>query len=110
MIEANVLVHLLESIGREFIVQARRWSPTGLLGVFDGLLLPQSWALDIVRRPPPSVQRELPLQVFINSLYKMLEYLRMYELGNSSECFCYIAGLCIDPLRFSQLSTALMAP
>ncbi|KAF8594570.1 P-loop containing nucleoside triphosphate hydrolase protein [Ceratobasidium sp. AG-I] len=84
-IEANVLVHLLESVGREMILQARKWAAgnLGSLGIFDGLLLPQSWALDIVKHPPPLVQQPWQMHVFVNSLYKVLEYLRTYDLGNS---------------------------
>jgi hypothetical protein len=78
MIEANVLIHLLESIGREMIVQARRW-PSGVSGVFDGLLLPQSWVLDIVKHPPQAVQHGWSLQPFFDTLYRTLEYLRTYE-------------------------------
>jgi hypothetical protein len=71
------LVHLLESIGREMIVQAR-W-PLDISGVFNGLLLPQSWALDIVNHPPQVRQRGWYFQPFLETLYKALEYLRTYE-------------------------------
>ncbi|KAG9101942.1 hypothetical protein FS749_001473 [Ceratobasidium sp. UAMH 11750] len=78
MIEANVLVHLFESIARDVIVQARRWQ-SDIAGVFNGLLLPQSWALDIVKHPPQAYQQGWSLEVFLESLYKTLEYLRTYE-------------------------------
>ncbi|KAG9081885.1 hypothetical protein FRC06_005350 [Ceratobasidium sp. 370] len=77
-IEANVLVHLFESIARDMIVQARRWQ-SGVPGVFNGLLLPQSWALDIVKHPPQAHQQGWSLDIFLESLYKALEYMRTYE-------------------------------
>ncbi|KAG8744274.1 hypothetical protein FRC10_010437 [Ceratobasidium sp. 414] len=84
MIEANVLVHLLESIGRELIVQTRRWT-LGILGVFNGLVLPQSWALDIVQHPPQAKQQGWSFELFLDSLYKTLEYLRTYEPGTEGK-------------------------
>ncbi|QRV93432.1 UvrD-like helicase carboxy-terminal domain protein [Ceratobasidium sp. AG-Ba] len=79
-IEANVLVHLLEAVGREMIVQVRRWN-SGVPGIFDGLFLPQSWALDIVKHPLRSPQTDCELKVFFDVLYKSLEYMRTYEPG-----------------------------
>ncbi|CUA74878.1 TPR and ankyrin repeat-containing protein 1 [Rhizoctonia solani] len=48
-IEANVLVNILEFVGREIIVQWRlyRRNNNGVL-VFDQLLMPRSWAFDMV--------------------------------------------------------------
>lgn len=77
-IEANVLIHILEFIGREVIVQFRRWS-RGPEGVFDGLLVPQSWALDLVKRAPLLPQRGFVMHDYMNTLYKTLEQLRAYE-------------------------------
>ncbi|KAG9122802.1 hypothetical protein FRC07_000653, partial [Ceratobasidium sp. 392] len=84
MIEVNVLVYLLESIGRELIVQTRRWT-CGISRVFDGLVLPQSWALDIVQHPPQAQQQGWSYEMFFETLYKTLEYLRTYEPGTDGK-------------------------
>ncbi|KAG8710822.1 hypothetical protein FRC09_020922 [Ceratobasidium sp. 395] len=80
MIEANVLIHLFESIGREMVVQGRRWK-SGIPGIYNGLLFPQSWALDIVQHPPQAYQQGWTIEVFLESLYKTLEYMRVYQPG-----------------------------
>ncbi|QRW07577.1 P-loop nucleoside triphosphate hydrolase [Ceratobasidium sp. AG-Ba] len=79
VVEISALVHLLESIGREIIIQARRQFVNNITAIFDGLLLPQSWALDIVKHPPRTVQQDWLVQPFFEGLYKTLEYLRIYE-------------------------------
>lgn len=81
-IEANVLVHFLEFIGREIIVQCRWWS-LGPEGVFDGLLVPRSWALDLAKRALPPPQMGFAIDAYMDSLYKMLELLRAHQ-GNTS--------------------------
>ncbi|KAG8719695.1 hypothetical protein FRC08_002227 [Ceratobasidium sp. 394] len=84
MIEINVLVHLLESIGRELIVQTRIWTLT-MSGVFNGVILPQSWALDIVQHAPQVRQQGWSCDLFMDCLYKTLEYLRAYEPGTEGK-------------------------
>jgi hypothetical protein len=81
-IEANVLVNLLEFVGREVIVHCRRWS--GRPGsIFDGLLAPKSWALDLVKRPPLIAQKQFSLHDYMNTLYHTLELLRAHDLNVS---------------------------
>ncbi|KAG9124527.1 hypothetical protein FRC07_011288 [Ceratobasidium sp. 392] len=80
VVDENVLVHLFESIGRRIIVQARM-RKYDIPGIFNGLLLPRSWALDIFHEPAQPCQRE-PLDMFLDSLYKTLEYMRIYESMN----------------------------
>ena len=88
-IEINVLVQLLESIGREIIMQARTWSFGGpaiihqsekLISAsaraLDGMFLPRSWALDIVQRPLAKVQVGWGTQSFIDILLQLLAALR----------------------------------
>ncbi|KAB5592704.1 TPR and ankyrin repeat-containing protein 1 [Ceratobasidium theobromae] len=87
-IEANVLVHLLEFIGREVIVHFRRWAK-GIEGVFDGLLLPQSWALDLVRRPPLMPQRGFVMHDYMNTLYGTLKHLRAHDPNSSQATALY---------------------
>ncbi|KAG8687201.1 hypothetical protein FRC11_007608 [Ceratobasidium sp. 423] len=81
-IEANVLVNMLEFIGREIIVHWR-WYLKGSDGVFDELLLPRSWAFDLVKRPPLPLQQGIPLRNYMTVLYKTLELLRGHEVGPS---------------------------
>ncbi|KAH7337929.1 hypothetical protein B0J17DRAFT_405385 [Rhizoctonia solani] len=91
-IEVNVLVHLLEFMGREIIVQHRTCN-RGKYGVFDGLVVPQSWALDIAKRPPLIVQTGfgLPeLMEYLSTLYKTLENLREY--GLKASCLYSFSG------------------
>ncbi|KAG9124529.1 hypothetical protein FRC07_011290, partial [Ceratobasidium sp. 392] len=73
-IEVNVLVNLFETITRGVIVQSR-WQTYGRRGVFNGLLLPQSWALDIVTHLPKVNQQGWALQDLLEALYKALEYM-----------------------------------
>ncbi|KAG8767767.1 hypothetical protein FRC12_006057 [Ceratobasidium sp. 428] len=80
MIEANVLVNLFESIAREVIFQERR-SRLGRSAVFDGLLLPQSWALDIVRHSPQVDQQGWSPSHFLNALCQALKDMHSYEPG-----------------------------
>ncbi|KAF8594569.1 hypothetical protein BDV93DRAFT_549191 [Ceratobasidium sp. AG-I] len=88
-IEINVLVQLLESIGREVIMQARTWyfggpairnQPEKLISArsraLDGVLLPRSWALDIVQRPLAMVQVGWETQAYIDVLLQLLVALR----------------------------------
>ncbi|KAG8767769.1 hypothetical protein FRC12_006059 [Ceratobasidium sp. 428] len=82
-IEANVLIHLFESIGRDAIIQARSWK-SGIIGIFNGLLLPQSWALDMVDHPPPAPQSGWSIGPFFESLYKTLEYMQTYNPNTST--------------------------
>lgn len=97
-IEINVFVHLLESIGREVIMQARAWSIGGnavthqpeawtlaKAKALDGLFLPRSWALDIVQRPPQKVQLEWSTQSFYDVLYQLLVSLRFDHPEQSRE-------------------------
>ncbi|CAE7158208.1 unnamed protein product [Rhizoctonia solani] len=84
-IEANVLVNLLEFIGREIIVH-HRTRYRGKYGVFDGLVVPQSWGLDMAKRPPLIAQAgvELPeLVEYLSTLYKTLENLRNFDSQSS---------------------------
>ncbi|CAE6459263.1 unnamed protein product, partial [Rhizoctonia solani] len=81
-IEANVLVNLLEFIGREIIVHWRLYQRGGD-GVFHEILLPRSWAYDLVKRTPLPMQRGISLRDYFAILYKMLELLRSYETGSS---------------------------
>ncbi|KAG8760240.1 hypothetical protein FRC11_000711 [Ceratobasidium sp. 423] len=77
-IEANLLVYLLEFIGREMIVQYRRWFK-GKDGIFDGLLFPRSWALDLLKRAPLTTQKGIGLMEYLGTLYKTLEMIRGYS-------------------------------
>ncbi|KAG8731126.1 hypothetical protein FRC11_005047, partial [Ceratobasidium sp. 423] len=81
-IEANVLVNILEFIGREIIVQWRL-DRRGDDGVFDQLLVPRSWAFEMVKRPPLPPQQGIPRQDFMDTLYQTLELLYQYEAGSS---------------------------
>ncbi|GAB1522834.1 hypothetical protein RhiTH_005958 [Rhizoctonia solani] len=78
-IEANLLVNILEFIGREIIVHWRFFQK-GHDGVFDQLLLPRSWAFDLVRRPPLPLQQGIALHDYLNTLYKTLELLHSHEV------------------------------
>ncbi|KAG8710824.1 hypothetical protein FRC09_020924 [Ceratobasidium sp. 395] len=84
MIEAGVLINLFESIGKVIIIQSR-WKRYGGHGLLGELLLPQSWVLDIVNHGPQAVQGGWNLDVFFESLYKTMEYMRTYELDTPSE-------------------------
>lgn len=81
-IEANVLVHLLEFVGREVIVHGRRIS-RGSDGIYDGLLIPWSWARDLVNRTPLFPQKSFALRSYLDTLYTTLEVLQSYESGAS---------------------------
>ncbi|QRW07579.1 P-loop nucleoside triphosphate hydrolase [Ceratobasidium sp. AG-Ba] len=81
-IEANILVNVLESIGRELIVQLRMRSMGA--SVFNGLLFPQSWALDLVSRHPRPRQDTSQMWSFFNILYRSLDYIRIYEYGTGN--------------------------
>ncbi|KAG8770099.1 hypothetical protein FRC12_004522 [Ceratobasidium sp. 428] len=98
MIESNVLVHLFESIGRDVVLHARRWKH-GIPGIFNGLLLPQSWALDIVNHPPQAVQRGWSIDVFFQSLYKTLEYMQTYDSNTSIAINLELALVAKDQIR-----------
>ncbi|KAJ1305473.1 hypothetical protein OPQ81_000480 [Rhizoctonia solani] len=76
-VEANSFVHLLEFVGREIIVQYRRWFK-GNDGIFDHLLVPRSWALDLVKRAPLINQKGIQLMEYLGILYRTLEILRQY--------------------------------
>ncbi|KAF8686413.1 UvrD-like helicase C-terminal domain [Rhizoctonia solani] len=67
-IEANVLINILEFVGREIIVQGRiqQKGNQGEL-VFDQLLVPQSWAFDMAKRRPLPLQKGILLGAFLNS-------------------------------------------
>ncbi|KDN38026.1 hypothetical protein RSAG8_09799, partial [Rhizoctonia solani AG-8 WAC10335] len=83
-IEANVLVNIVELIGRETIVQWRiyqRGKNSEL--VFDQLLVPWSWAFDMVKRPPLPQQNGIVLRDFMVALSKALELLHDYEPSSS---------------------------
>ncbi|CAE6446845.1 unnamed protein product [Rhizoctonia solani] len=81
-IEANALVNMFEFIGREMIVQWRMYQ-RGCEGVFDQLMVPRSWAIDLLSRPPLPRQQGISSQGFFAALYKALEILRCYEPGSS---------------------------
>ncbi|CAE6476647.1 unnamed protein product, partial [Rhizoctonia solani] len=81
-IEANLLVHLLEFVGREVIVQNRLWS-RGTYGVFDDLLVPQSWALELVKRAPLHIQNGTGMMEFLGILYKTMQNLREHNVKPS---------------------------
>ncbi|QRV93433.1 UvrD-like helicase carboxy-terminal domain protein [Ceratobasidium sp. AG-Ba] len=95
-IEANVLVHLLESIGRNIIIHARRWR-SGLLEVFNGLLLPRSWVLDTVTHLPENFQYGWSLDAFFETLYKIIERLRLHGSAPAddplSSLYCFHGSL-----------------
>ncbi|CAE6484842.1 unnamed protein product, partial [Rhizoctonia solani] len=82
VIEANSLVYLLEFIGREMMVQYRRWFK-GKDAIFDGLLVPRSWALDLLKRAPLISQKGIGLMDYLGILYKTLEILREYSYEHS---------------------------
>ncbi|KAL5633836.1 hypothetical protein ACGC1H_005876 [Rhizoctonia solani] len=77
-IEANTLIYLLEFLGREIIVQCRRWFK-GKDGIFDGLLVPRSWALDLLKRAPLILQKGIVMLEYLGTLYRTLEILRGYN-------------------------------
>ncbi|KDN37508.1 hypothetical protein RSAG8_10107, partial [Rhizoctonia solani AG-8 WAC10335] len=90
-IEANLLVHLLEFIGREIIVH-QRTRLRGISGVFDDLVVPQSWALDLVKRAPMVTQRGVELKElmdYLGTLYRALEILREYHPLRPSSFFSF---------------------
>ncbi|KAH7337927.1 hypothetical protein B0J17DRAFT_706405 [Rhizoctonia solani] len=111
-IEVNVLVHLLEFLGREIIVQHRTCN-RGKYGVFDGLVVPQSWALDIAKRPPLIVQTGFgfpELMEYLSTLYKTLENLREY--GLKASCLYSFSGkavLNLHPLPENYAGRALIS-
>lgn len=84
-IEANLLIHILEFTGREVIVHCRR--SKGAEGIFNGLLVPQSWALDVLSRAPLLPQKGFVLLDFIDTLYRTLERLRVHPSA-SRMSFC----------------------
>ncbi|CAE6385928.1 unnamed protein product [Rhizoctonia solani] len=79
-IEANVLVNFLEFVGREIIVFCRL-SQKG--GVFHNILLPRSWASDLVKRTPLPLQQGISLREYMATLYRTLELLRVHEPKSS---------------------------
>ncbi|CAE6480843.1 unnamed protein product [Rhizoctonia solani] len=81
-IEANVLVNILEFIGREIIIQLR-WHLRGADGIFDRLLVPRSWAFDLIKRPPLPLQKGIPMGHYMLTLYKTLEILRGHDPNSS---------------------------
>ncbi|QRV93436.1 TPR and ankyrin repeat-containing protein 1 [Ceratobasidium sp. AG-Ba] len=83
VIEANVLTNLIESIGRELIVQSRISNPD--VTVFNDLVFPQSWVLDIVSRIPRPRQDIPQMQLFLDVLYKALENISVHEPGSGNK-------------------------
>ncbi|KAH7337987.1 hypothetical protein B0J17DRAFT_706450 [Rhizoctonia solani] len=81
-IEANVLVNLVEFIGREIIANWKLYQK-GVDGVFHELILPRSWAFDLVKCAPLPMQQGIPLRDYMTILYKILELLRGYAPGSS---------------------------
>ncbi|KAL5633867.1 hypothetical protein ACGC1H_005902 [Rhizoctonia solani] len=81
-IEANVLVNLLEFVGREIIVQWRMYQ-SGDDDVFDKLMVPRSWAYDLVKHAPLPIQQGISLGDYLAILYKVLELLRSHDTGSS---------------------------
>ncbi|CAE6419472.1 unnamed protein product, partial [Rhizoctonia solani] len=93
-IELNVLVHLLESIGRDIIMHGRAHSlyqidmsaPNRSQAwadmrekALDGLLVPRSWALDIIQKPAKKVQNGWEVLPFLDVLYEVLRRLKFEE-------------------------------
>ncbi|CAE6474691.1 unnamed protein product [Rhizoctonia solani] len=93
-IELNVLVHLLESIGRDIIMHGRAHSlyqidmsaPNRSQAwadmrekALDGLLVPRSWALDIIQKPAKKVQNGWEVLPFLEVLYEVLRRLKFEE-------------------------------
>ncbi|CAE6489248.1 unnamed protein product [Rhizoctonia solani] len=86
IVEINLLVNLLEFVGREIIVQ-HRMRNRGRCGVFNDSVVPHSWALDLIKRPPLIAQTNLwlkNLMEYLGTLYNILESLREYNLGLKS--------------------------
>jgi hypothetical protein len=91
-------VHLLESIGKDLIVQSKIWSAgveliaqqpqtffSARSKAIEGLCLPRSWALAIVRRLPEKVQRGWTIPSYIDLLLQTLTYLRFDNPDHSRE-------------------------
>ncbi|KAH7337934.1 hypothetical protein B0J17DRAFT_405653 [Rhizoctonia solani] len=92
-VEINVLIHLLESIGRDIIMQARAFlfaHPPGShqtqegwasarTKALDGLLVPRSWAVEIIRRPPKRPQAGWDILPYLNTLYEVLRLLKFED-------------------------------
>ncbi|CAE6535633.1 unnamed protein product [Rhizoctonia solani] len=93
-IEVNVLIHLLESIGRDIIIHGRAHSlyPIDAAApnrsqawadmrekALDGLLIPRSWALDIVQKPAKQVQNGWEVLPFLDVLYDVLRLLKFED-------------------------------
>ncbi|KDN37507.1 hypothetical protein RSAG8_10106, partial [Rhizoctonia solani AG-8 WAC10335] len=102
VIEANILVYLLEFIGREIIVQCRRWFK-GKDGIFDGLLVPRSWALDLLKRAPLATQKGVVMLEYLGTLYRTLEILRGYKHDFSGKGALNPLGRGILILRICRL-------
>ncbi|EUC54063.1 hypothetical protein RSOL_028830 [Rhizoctonia solani AG-3 Rhs1AP] len=81
-VEANVLVNVLEFVGREIILQWRIHQ-SGSDGVFDKLMVPRSWAVDLIKSSPLPAQQGIHLRDFFDVLYKVLEGFRCFEPGSS---------------------------
>ncbi|KDN37502.1 hypothetical protein RSAG8_10101, partial [Rhizoctonia solani AG-8 WAC10335] len=93
-IELNVLIHLLESIGRDIIIHGRALAlyPTDISGpdrsqvwadmrdkALDGLVVPRSWALDIVQKRAKQAQMGWEVLPFLDVLYEVLRRLKFEE-------------------------------
>lgn len=88
-VEVNVFIHLLESIGRDILIQARattfaggsdirqpqEWAAARAKAI-DGLIVPRSWALDVVQRPPKHAQVGWALLPYLDMLYEVLSLLK----------------------------------
>ncbi|CAE6379695.1 unnamed protein product, partial [Rhizoctonia solani] len=93
-IELNILIHLLESIGRDIIMHGRAHSlyqmdmsaPNRSQAwadmrekALDGLLVPRSWALDIIQKPAKQVQNGWEVLPFLDALYDVLRLLKFED-------------------------------
>ncbi|KAG8732236.1 hypothetical protein FRC11_014976 [Ceratobasidium sp. 423] len=103
-IEFNVLIHLLESIGRDIIIHGRALSlyPTNTAGAtpsqnwadmrekaLDGLLVPRSWALDIIQKPAKQAQAGWEVLPFLDVLYDVLRLLKFEEDSGSHSFYLF---------------------
>ncbi|CAE6439987.1 unnamed protein product [Rhizoctonia solani] len=88
IVEINLLVNLLEFVGREIIVQ-HRMRNRGRCGLFDGLVVPHSWALDLIKRPPLIAQTSLWLK-------NLMEYLVLYSFHGKATLNLLGRGILIE--------------
>ncbi|CAE6534820.1 unnamed protein product [Rhizoctonia solani] len=103
-IELNVLIHLLESIGRDIIIHGRALSlyPTNTSHAtpsqnwvdmrekaLDGLLVPRSWALDIIQKPAKQAQTGWDVLPFLDVLYEVLRLLKFEEDSGSHSFYLF---------------------